>query len=213
MVRRAGPCSLAADEEWLPFGAGRFDLILSCLSLHWVNDLPGALVQARRALKPDGMFLAAMLGGATLTELRTALAEAEVAGEGGLSPRVSPFADVRDAGDLLGRAGFAMPVVDAEEITVSYPDPFRLMDDLRGMGETNAVRLRRKGFTRRRHDARRGGALPRKVRRRERPSARQLPGDHHDGLGAPLLPTEALAAGERRGTLGGRPGDDGAPGG
>ena len=149
MVRRAGPCSLAADEEWLPFGAGRFDLILSCLSLHWVNDLPGTLIQARQALRPDGMFLAAMLGGATLAQLRAALAEAEVGEEGGLSPRVSPFADVRDAGDLLGRAGFAMPVVDAADITVSYPDPFRLMNDLRGMGETNAVRLRRKRFTRR----------------------------------------------------------------
>ena len=149
MARRAGPLSLAADEEFLPFAAGCFDLIVSCLSLHWVNDLPGALVQIRRALKPDGLFLAAMLGGNTLEELRAALAEAEIAAEGGLSPRVSPFADVRDAGDLLQRAGFALPVVDSDTITVSYADPAGLMSDLRGMGESNAVVERRKTWTRR----------------------------------------------------------------
>jgi NADH dehydrogenase [ubiquinone] 1 alpha subcomplex assembly factor 5 len=149
MARRAGPFAVAADEEALPFAEERFDLVLSCLSLHWINDLPGALVQVRRALKPDGLFLAAMLGGDTLGELRTAFAEAEIAEEGGLSPRVSPFADVRDAGQLLQRAGFALPVVDADVVTVSYGDPLRLMADLRGMGESNAVAERRKGFTRR----------------------------------------------------------------
>jgi len=141
--------SVAADEELLPFAAGRFDLIVSSLSLHWTNDLPGALVQIRRALKPDGLFLGAFLGGETLTELRGALAEAEIAEEGGLSPRVSPFADVRDAGALLQRTGFALPVVDCDTLTVSYPDPLGLMADLRRMGESNAVLERRKAFTRR----------------------------------------------------------------
>lgn len=145
---RLGP-ALAVDEEALPFAEGSFDLILSNLALHWVNDLPGALVQIRRALKPDGLFLAALLGGETLQELRQAMAEAELAEEGGMSPRVSPFADIRDAGNLLLRAGFVEPVADADKIVVSYGDPFRLMADLRAMGEANAVRERRQGFTRR----------------------------------------------------------------
>jgi SAM-dependent methyltransferase len=149
MAGRAGPLALAADEERLPFADGVFDLVLSNLSLHWVNDLPGALVQIRRALKPDGLFLAAMFGGATCRELRQALAEAEIAQEGGLSPRVSPLAEVRDAGNLLQRAGFALPVADADTLTVSYADPLKLMADLRGMGETNAVLARRRTPTRR----------------------------------------------------------------
>lgn len=136
--------TLACDEEALPFAPASFDLILSCLSLHWVNDLPGALLQMRVALKPDGLLLAAMLGGDTLTELRQCLAEAEIAGAGGLSPRVSPFADTRDAGALLQRAGFALPVVDSDRIAASYPDALALMRDLRGMGETNAVIERRR---------------------------------------------------------------------
>lgn len=144
MTRRAGGPSVVADEEAIPFAAGSLDAVLSSLSLHWVNDLPGALVQIRRALKPDGMFLAAMLGTGTLAELQQALSEAEIAEEGGLSPRVSPFADVRDLGDLLGRAGFTLPVADTETITVSYADPLRLMADLRGMGESNVVVDRRR---------------------------------------------------------------------
>ena len=143
-----GTLALAGDEEWLPFGEGTFDLVMSNLSLHWVNDLPGALVQVCRALKPDGLFLASMLGGETLKELRQALAEAEIAEEGGLSPRVSPMADVRDAGGLLQRAGFALPVADSDTLTVMYPDPMKLMADLRGMGEANALIESRKGFTR-----------------------------------------------------------------
>jgi SAM-dependent methyltransferase len=135
---------VVADEEMLPFAEGAFELITSCLSLHWVNDLPGALVQARRALKPDGLFLAAMLGGQSLTELRDSLAAAEAEVTGGLSPRVSPFADVRDVGDLMARAGFAMPVGDSEVLTVTYENLFRLMRDLRGMGETNLLLKRRK---------------------------------------------------------------------
>lgn len=149
MAGRAGSLALASDEELLPFGPETFDLVLSCLSLHWVNDLPGALVQIRTALKPDGLFAAAMLGGGTLAELRAALAWAEEAEEGGLSSRVSPFADARAAGDLLQRAGFALAVVDTETVTLDYADPFRLFRDLRAMGETNAVIERRKGLTRR----------------------------------------------------------------
>jgi SAM-dependent methyltransferase len=142
--------AVAGDEEALPFADGVFDLIVSNLSLHWVNDLPGALVQVRRALKPDGLLLATLFGGDTLKELRRALAEAEIAEENGLSPRVSPFCDVRDAGGLLMRAGFALPVADADTVVVSYAGPEKLMADLRGMGESNAVALGRKGFTRRR---------------------------------------------------------------
>ncbi|HZH28929.1 MAG TPA: methyltransferase domain-containing protein [Azospirillaceae bacterium] len=130
---------VAADEEALPFADDSFDLVVSNLSLHWVNDLPGALVQVCRALRPDGFFLGAMLGGETLFELRRALMEAELELKGGLSPRISPFAEVKDAGGLLQRAGFALPVVDSDTITVSYKDPFALMRDLRAMGETNAV--------------------------------------------------------------------------
>lgn len=149
MAARAGRLAVAGDEEYLPFADGGFDLVLSCLSLHWVNDLPGALIQIRRALRPDGLFVAAMFGGETGRELRQALAEAEIAVEGGLSPRVSPFADVRDMGGLLQRAGFALPVVDTDMLTVSYADPLSLMADLRGMGESNAVIERRKQLTRR----------------------------------------------------------------
>ena len=146
---QGGGPALAADEEALPFAQGAFDAVFSLLSLHWVNDLPGALLQVRQALKPDGLFLAAMLGGETLKELRGALVEAEAEVEGGAGPRASPFADVRDLGALLQRAGFALPMADVDEIAVSYPDAFTLLADLRGMGETNAVAGRRKGFSRR----------------------------------------------------------------
>lgn len=143
MARRAaanGCPTLAADEEMLPFAPESFDLIVSDLSLHWVNDLPGCLLQVRRCLKPDGLFLAAMLGGDTLHELRQSLMEAELAEAGGVGPRVSPFADLRDAGGLLQRAGFGLPVIDGDRLTVSYADSLKLMHDLRGMGEGNAVR-------------------------------------------------------------------------
>lgn len=149
MLGRASGPRVAADEEMLPFADTSFDLVASVLSLHWVNDLPGALVQMRRALRPDGLFLAAMLGGDTLHELRAAFAEAEVAEEGGLSPRASPFADAAVAGELLQRAGFALPVADCDTITVTYRNALTLMRDLRGMGEANAVRARRNAFTRR----------------------------------------------------------------
>jgi len=140
---RAGAPAVTADEEFLPFAPASFDLVVSNLSLHWVNDLPGALLQIRQALKPDGFLCAAMLGGETLVELRHCLMEAEQTVSGGISPRVSPFADVRDAGALLQRAGFALPVVDSDVLTVTYADAFALMRDLRGMGESNAVLARR----------------------------------------------------------------------
>jgi NADH dehydrogenase [ubiquinone] 1 alpha subcomplex assembly factor 5 len=146
----AGPgLHVIGDEEFLPFGAGRFDLVIALLNLHWINDLPGALVQIRQSLKPDGLFLGAMLGGSTLTELRQSWLAAEAELEGGASPRVSPMAETLDGAALLQRAGFALPVADSERITVTYGDAFRLMRDLRGMGETNATRDRRKSFTRR----------------------------------------------------------------
>jgi NADH dehydrogenase [ubiquinone] 1 alpha subcomplex assembly factor 5 len=133
---------VAADEECLPFGSASFDLIVASLSLHAVNDLPGALIQLRQALKPDGLLLASMPALGTLSELRTALTEAETALTGGVSPRVSPFPELRDCAGLLQRAGFAVPVADMEEIRLLYADPLALLRDLRAAGEGNAVRLR-----------------------------------------------------------------------
>jgi SAM-dependent methyltransferase len=148
-LARAPDPRVAADPELVPFGDASFDLIASVLVLHWTADLPGALVQLRRALKPDGLLLAAMLGGQTLVELRTALFEAELAEEGGVSPRVSPAIELADAAQLLQRTGFALPVADSETITVTYPDMLALLRDLRGMGETNALAARRRGGLRR----------------------------------------------------------------
>lgn len=136
--------AVIADEEALPFRDGSLDLVVSGLALHFVNDLPGTLIQIRRALKPDGLFLAAMLGGDTLTELRQAFAAAESEIEGGASPRVAPFADVREMGALLQRAGFALPVTDVDRITVRYSSAFALMTELRRMGATNALAERRR---------------------------------------------------------------------
>ncbi len=150
MARAAtGLPTFVADEEFLPVAESSLDLVMSNLSLHWVNDLPGALMQIRQCLKPNGLFLATLFGGETLRELRTALMEAEAETTGGVAPRISPFTDVRDAGNLLTRAGFALPVVDADVITVTYGDMFKLLADLRAMGETNAVLERRKVPTRR----------------------------------------------------------------
>lgn len=134
-----GVLRLVSDEEALPFSPQSFDLVLSALSLQSVNDLPGALVQLRQLLKPDGLFLGCLLGGSTLQELRTSLAHAEMEIWGGISPRVAPFADVRDMGGLLQRACFALPVADAEHITVRYSSMFGLLADLRAMGATNAL--------------------------------------------------------------------------
>ena len=140
----APPLLVTADEEMLPFRDAAFDLVVSALALQFVNDLPGTLIQIRRALKPDGLFLAALLGGETLTELRQSFAAAETELEGGLSPRIAPFADLRDLGALLQRAGFALPVADVEEIRLLYASPLELLRDLRAAGETNALVLRQR---------------------------------------------------------------------
>lgn len=140
---------IVGDEEALPFGSESFDLIASALALQYVNDLPGALTQARRALAPDGLFLACMIGGRSLEELRVALATAEDEIVGGASPRVAPLADIRDLGGLLQRAGFALPVVDLDNINVRYANVFGLMADLRAMGATNTLEQRLRKPTRR----------------------------------------------------------------
>lgn len=134
--------AVVADEEFLPFAAGSFDLIVSALALHVVNDLPGALLQIRRALAPDGFFLGVMSGGATLQELRQVLLEAESEIRGGAAPRIAPFADLRDMAGLLQRAGFHLPVADVETVTVTYPDLFALLKDLRGMAATGILKAR-----------------------------------------------------------------------
>ncbi len=134
--------AVVGDAEWLPFAPGSFDLVVANLSLHLVNDLPGALVQLRTALQPDGLLLAAMPALGTLAELRTALAQAESALTGGASPRVAPFAGLPDCAALLQRAGFRLPVVDGDMITLLYADPLALLHDLRHAGEANAVSLR-----------------------------------------------------------------------
>lgn len=128
---------LVADEEALPFAPASFDLVLSNLSLHWVNDLPGTLLQIRQILKPDGFFLAALFAAGSLAELGEAMIAAESAVLGGARPRLAPLADLRDLAGLLQRAGFALPVADLETITVTYADPIALLADLRGMGESN----------------------------------------------------------------------------
>lgn len=140
---RDGTVAVVCDEA-LPFAHGALDLVASAMSMHWVEDLPGRLVQIRRALKPDGLFMAAVPGGETLTELRQAFAEAETEMEGGASPRVIPFADVRDLGSLLQRAGFALPVVDTDRFTVRYRDVLGLFRDLRALGASNPLIARRR---------------------------------------------------------------------
>ncbi len=133
-----------ADEESLPFGPATLDLVVSALALQLVNDLPGTLVQIRRALRPDGLFLGSLLGGATLFELREAFVSAETEIEGGASPRVAPFADVRALGGLLQRAGFTLPVADSDTLEVGYADALGLMRDLRAMGWANMLIARRR---------------------------------------------------------------------
>jgi SAM-dependent methyltransferase len=141
--------AVAADEEALPFRDASLDLVVSALALQFVNDLPGTLIQIRRALRPDGLFLAAMIGGDSLAELREAFAQAEAEVEGGVSPRVAPFADLRELGALLQRAGFALPVTDVDRLTVRYASPLALMHDLRRMGASNALSERRRKLLRR----------------------------------------------------------------
>ncbi|HLZ04785.1 MAG TPA: methyltransferase domain-containing protein [Bradyrhizobium sp.] len=141
--------ALASDTETLPLKAEALDLVVSALAFQFVNDLPGVLAQIRRALRPDGLLLAAMFGGDTLTELRQSFAAAEAECEGGVSPRVAPFADLRDIGGLLQRAGLALPVTDVDRIVVRYDNAFALMADLRRMAATNILVERRRAPTRR----------------------------------------------------------------
>lgn len=142
MAALNGGPSVCADEEWLPFAPGAFDLVVASLSLHWVNDLPGALIQLRRALRPGGLLLASLPALGTLTELRMALTAAEAELTGGAAPRISPFPDLRDLAALLQRAGFDLPVADVDDISLRYADPLDLLRDLRAAGEANAVALR-----------------------------------------------------------------------
>lgn len=145
----AGTAEVVMDAETLPFADHSLDLVVSSLALHTVNDLPGALVQIRRALKPDGLFMASMFGGETLKELRSVLMEAELEVRGGAGARIAPFAESYDCVDLLRRAGFNMPVVDSDKVTVTYGHPLKLLQDLRAMGETNILHDRpRKGLNR-----------------------------------------------------------------
>ncbi|MDP1988794.1 methyltransferase domain-containing protein [Phenylobacterium sp.] len=138
LAGRPGP-RVVVDEERLPFAAASLDLVVSTLSLHWTNDVVGALIQIRRALRPDGLFIGAFLGGSTLFELRRSLIDAEAELTGGAGSRISPFADASDAAGLLQRAGFALPVADVDRVTVRYAHPLKLLADLRQMGETNAL--------------------------------------------------------------------------
>ncbi len=135
---------MVADTDVLDLAVGAHDLVIHALALHWANDPVGQLVQCRRALKPDGLFLGLLFGGQTLSQLRTSLAEAEVSLTGGLSPRVLPMGEIRDLGGLLQRAGFALPVADSVTRTVRYRDAFHLMADLRAMGEGNALQHRKR---------------------------------------------------------------------
>lgn len=137
---------IVADDEVLDLEQGAHDLVIHALCLHWANDPVGQLVQCRRALRPDGLFLGILFGGQTLHQLRAALAEAESRLTGGLSPRVAPMAEIRDLGALLQRAGFALPVADAAPLTVTYETALHLMQDLRAMGEGNALEGRRRRF-------------------------------------------------------------------
>lgn len=146
--RHQDKAKIVGDAETLPFSPAEHDLLIHSLGLHWSNDPVGQLIQCRRALRPDGLLLAAALGGQTLHELRACLAEAEIAETGGLSPRVAPMAEVRDMGSLLQRAGLALPVADTIPLRARYKSMLHLMHDLRDMGENNALAARRRGPTR-----------------------------------------------------------------
>ncbi len=173
LLARCRGIRVLADEEALPFADASLDLVVSALALQFTNDLPGALVQIRRALKPDGLLLAALLGGATLRELREAWLAAESEISGGASPRVAPFADVRDMGALLQRAGLALPVVDSETVTVTYADPLALMREVKAMGASNMLTARRRTPVTRRLLLRGRRDLCRALQRQVRPH----PGD------------------------------------
>lgn len=138
---------IQADEEFFPFASNSFDLIYSALNLHTTNDLPGTLIQIKSALKADGLFIATILGGETLYELRDSMNQIELNLTGGIHPHIAPFADMPQMGNLMQRAGFALPVIDSEKITVTYDNALKLMQDLRFMGEGNALKDRKKKFS------------------------------------------------------------------
>ena len=148
-AKARGVDAVVACHDALPLGEASVDAVFSALSLHWANDLPGVLARLRRLLKPDGLMIVALAGGATLEGWRNCLAEAETSVTGGLSPRVMPMADIRDLGGLIGRAGLALPVADSDTLTITWPDAFAMMRDLRGMAEQNALAGRIKKATRR----------------------------------------------------------------
>lgn len=181
---RAGAPSTVGEIESAALEPGRYDLIVSALAFQHVDDLPGVLARARRALKPDGLLLAAIVGGRSLTELRGCLAQAEDEARGGASPRVAPFVDLRDLGALAQRAGFALPVADVETLSVRYRDLFGLMRDLRAMGATNALTQRGRPLDARHCRARRRTLRPQR-RRSRRARARDLRDRVAVGLGAP----------------------------
>ena len=147
--RRGEGVKLVCDEEFLPFADHSFDLVMSLFSLHWINDLPGTLIQINRLLKPGGLLIAMLPGGETLKELRQSFEQAELAASGGLTPRISPFVDTRDGAMLLQRAGFTLPVADSEMLSIHYDDPMKLIEDLRHTGETNTLMTAAKGGMRR----------------------------------------------------------------
>ena len=162
MAGLADPPQLVANEELLPLADDCLDLVLSSLYLHWTNDLPQALAEILRCLRPDGLFLGALLGGDTLSDLRTSLGTAVSPESSELFPRVAPFVQLRDLGDLMQRIGFTMIVVDVDQITVDYPDPFSLMKDLRRMGEGNALTARCRHFTPRKLLTKAGNLYPKR---------------------------------------------------
>ena len=182
------------ESEPLPLAPESLDLAVSALALQFVNDLPGVLAQIRRALKPDGLLLAAMIGGDTLTELRQSFAAAEAECEGGVSPRVAPSADLREIGALLQRAGFALPVTDVDRVVVRYDSAFALMADLRRMGATNILVERRRTPTRRATHVADGADLRRTLRRSRRPHPRHLRRHLAVRLGAACEPAAAAEA-------------------
>ncbi len=195
LLGHAADLRVVADEEALPFADASLDLIVSGLALQMVNDLPGTLVQMRRALKPDGLLLASLLGGATLTELREAWIAAETEISGGVSPRVAPFADVRDMGALLQRAGFALPVVDSETLTVTYADPIALMREIKNMGASNMLLARRRTPVLAPPAAASGRYLRRALRRCRQSRAGNIRNPDPHRLGAGPEPAQAAAAG------------------
>jgi len=150
MTQQARGLRVTCDEEWLPFAEGVFDLVVSAWTMHHVNDLPGALIQIRQSMKAGGLFICVMAGAMSLHELRASLAETEARLSGGVRPHVAPFIEVRDGGGLMQRAGFKDPVVDSEMLHITYADMYRLMRDLRGMGETNTLLDQQRGMASRR---------------------------------------------------------------